>query len=253
MPFGDWNSQDVPWPDIPIQISKQYYVMMQASKSACCCASQVTLSFALKSTRQIGACPDHDPLATRSHAAHCALVVSACYPSTFKVSGPRRLALCWPLHLQLKIPVQAVAAPCAVARYRRHHDCQDLCKPSSMRCDLQYSRFIKNGWTILDTAADVSTLAASYQHENGSTEITVVTTNSDTSSSETNWEFGSTSPLQHVVEIYRTSATENFARQTDAVLPSNGLLQYGLPQQSITTFHFTYLPDSVSTAAATAG
>ncbi|KAL0045131.1 hypothetical protein WJX82_009312 [Trebouxia sp. C0006] len=30
MPFGDYGPQDVPWPNIPIQISKQYYTMMQA-------------------------------------------------------------------------------------------------------------------------------------------------------------------------------------------------------------------------------
>lgn len=30
MPFGDYGPQDVPWPDVPIQISKQYYTMMQA-------------------------------------------------------------------------------------------------------------------------------------------------------------------------------------------------------------------------------
>ena len=31
MPFGDYGPQDIPWPVIPIQISKQYYAMMQAS------------------------------------------------------------------------------------------------------------------------------------------------------------------------------------------------------------------------------
>lgn len=30
MPFGDYGPQDIPWPNIPIQISKQYYTMMQA-------------------------------------------------------------------------------------------------------------------------------------------------------------------------------------------------------------------------------
>ena len=30
MPFGDYGPQDVPWPDVPIQISKQYYAMLQA-------------------------------------------------------------------------------------------------------------------------------------------------------------------------------------------------------------------------------
>lgn len=31
MPFGDYGPQDIPWPVIPIQISKQYYAMMQVS------------------------------------------------------------------------------------------------------------------------------------------------------------------------------------------------------------------------------
>ena len=35
MPFGNYSPQDVPWPDIPIQISKQYYAMMQASLRIC--------------------------------------------------------------------------------------------------------------------------------------------------------------------------------------------------------------------------
>jgi len=30
MPFGDYGPQDIPWPNIPIQVSKQYYAMMQA-------------------------------------------------------------------------------------------------------------------------------------------------------------------------------------------------------------------------------
>ncbi len=29
MPFGDKSPQDVPWPNVPIQFSKQYYTMMQ--------------------------------------------------------------------------------------------------------------------------------------------------------------------------------------------------------------------------------
>ena len=34
MPFGDFGPQDVPWPNVPIQISKQYYAMMQACSSS---------------------------------------------------------------------------------------------------------------------------------------------------------------------------------------------------------------------------
>ncbi len=29
MPFGDNSPQDVPWPNVPIRFSKQYYTMMQ--------------------------------------------------------------------------------------------------------------------------------------------------------------------------------------------------------------------------------
>ena len=120
---------------------------------------------------------------------------------------------------------------------------------SSFVCALQYSKFIKNGWTILDTMQDVWTLAAMYQHDDSSTELAVVTTNKDSSSTTTNWHFG-TMPEELVVEVYRTSATENCTRLTDAVLPSSGVLQYQLPATSITTFHFTTVPSS---AVATAG
>lgn len=115
---------------------------------------------------------------------------------------------------------------------------------------LQYSKFIKNGWTILDTTQDDRTLAAMYQHQDHSTEMAVVTTNTDTSSTTTNWDFGSTSPVQYVLELYRTSASENFTRLPDVLLPMSGRLQYDLPAQSITTFHFTYI---ATAALATAG
>lgn len=141
MPFGDYGPQDVPWPNIPIQISKQYYAMMQ------------------------------------------------------------------------------------------------------------YSKFIKNGWTILSTDSDVWTLAAMYQDEESNTDIAVVTTNTESSSTNTNWQFGSMSS-HYVVEVFRTSATENCTQLTDVVLPSNGVLQYTLPSNSITTFHFTIEAEA---AVATAG
>lgn len=35
MPFGDNSPQDVPWPDVPIRFSKQYYTMMQVINYAC--------------------------------------------------------------------------------------------------------------------------------------------------------------------------------------------------------------------------
>ena len=119
-------------------------------------------------------------------------------------------------------------------------------------CDLQYSKFIKNGWTILDTSTETSTLAAMYQQEDSSTDIAVVSTNTGTSSTTTNWGFDSSS-MQHTIEVYRTSASENFVRQADVLLPESGVLQYELPAQSITTFHLTFTADSASSATATSG
>ena len=116
-------------------------------------------------------------------------------------------------------------------------------------CALQYSKFIKTGWTILDTTQDIWTLAAMYEHDDSSTEMAVVTTNKDSSSTTTNWRFGSMSE-DLAVEVYRTSATENCTRLTDVALPSDGVLKYELPATSITTFHFITVPSS---AVATAG
>ena len=31
MPFSDNNPSDVPWPNVPIRYSKQYYAMLQVS------------------------------------------------------------------------------------------------------------------------------------------------------------------------------------------------------------------------------
>lgn len=114
---------------------------------------------------------------------------------------------------------------------------------------MQYSKFIKNGWTILDTSQDIWTLAAMYQFDETSTEIAVVTTNQDSSGSSINWHFGSM-PQQYIIEVYRTSATENCTRLTDAVLPSSGVLQYNLPARSITTFHFILMSSESATATA---
>ena len=116
---------------------------------------------------------------------------------------------------------------------------------------LQYSKFIKNGWTILDTTQDDKTLAAMYQISNTRTKICVVTTNTDTTSTTTNWDFGSL-PFQYAVEVYRTSSSESFLRLQDAFLPTTGVLQYSLPAQSITTFFFTLLSQSAESVA-TAG
>jgi len=101
----------------------------------------------------------------------------------------------------------------------------------------------------LNTDSDVWTLAAMYQDEDFNTEIAVITTNTESSSTSTNWQFGSMSS-QYIVEVYRTSATENCTQLTDVVLPTNGVLQYTLPSNSITTFHFTI---EAEPAVATAG
>ncbi len=36
MPFGDNSPQDVPWPNVPIRFSKQYYTMMQVQATLDC-------------------------------------------------------------------------------------------------------------------------------------------------------------------------------------------------------------------------
>ena len=88
------------------------------------------------------------------------------------------------------------------------------------------------------------------QSDDSSTQVAVVTTNTGSDTTTTDWNFGSTNSAQYSVEVYRTSATENFAQLSDVTLPTSGVLQYGLPSNSITTFHLTLLPDS---GTATAG
>ncbi|KAL3131226.1 hypothetical protein ABBQ38_000524 [Trebouxia sp. C0009 RCD-2024] len=73
---------------------------------------------------------------------------------------------------------------------------------------MQYSKFIKSGWTILDTSQEDKTLAAMYQHQDFTTEITVVTTNTDASSTTRLWNFGSTSPEQYAIEADESSLPE---------------------------------------------
>lgn len=51
MPFGDFGPQDVPWPNVPIQISKQYYAMMQA------CSSSPDLAFCISMLTYTPLCP----------------------------------------------------------------------------------------------------------------------------------------------------------------------------------------------------
>lgn len=110
-------------------------------------------------------------------------------------------------------------------------------------CCLQYSKFIKNGWTILNTA-DEYTLAAIHQQEGtDSFQIAIVATNNGLLNVTADWSFGVlVEPV--TVELYRTSASENFAQLPSVVLPTSGLLQYTLPPSTITTFYtaFTLAP-----------
>ncbi len=104
---------------------------------------------------------------------------------------------------------------------------------------LQYSKFIKNGWTILETNEEEWTLAAMCRNDDGSLEAAVVSTNTGLYDTTVNWSFG-TITLPVYVEVYRTSATEDFAQLEFVLLPTTGLLQYDLPTDTITTFHMTF-------------
>ena len=107
------------------------------------------------------------------------------------------------------------------------------------RSALQYSKFIKNGWTILATDADEWTLAAMRQADDNSIEMAVVSTNTGLFNVTADWSFGAIA-LPVNVEVYRTSATEDFARLGNIRLPTSGLLNYDLPPDTITTFHMTF-------------
>ena len=104
---------------------------------------------------------------------------------------------------------------------------------------LQYSKFIKNGWTILATDADEWTLAAMRKDDDSSVEMAVVSTNTGLFNTTADWSFGAIA-LPVDVEVYRTSATEDFARLGNVRLPTSGLLRYDLPPDTITTFHMTF-------------
>ena len=110
-------------------------------------------------------------------------------------------------------------------------------------CYLQYSKFIKNGWTILNTADDNTLAATCPGDETNSTQVAIVVTNNGLVSVTADWSFGAlVKPVS--MEVYRTSATENFAQLPQVELPSTGLLEYALPPSTITTFYtvFTLAP-----------
>lgn len=116
-------------------------------------------------------------------------------------------------------------------------------------CALQYSKFIKNGWTIL-TVADEWTLAAMRQNDDNdsSIEMAVISTNTGLYNVTTNWGFGAIAQAV-AVEVYRTSATENFAQLGNVQLPSSGVMVYELPPNTITTFHMTFSAAPADTPA----
>ena len=259
MPFDNTST------DIPIRISKQYYALMQVCNFM-----------------QQAPCWLHmTPLTVRCVAASAAVHQQACkvcivgfcafptcaWASVLSFMVESAVFASQSGHIVSQLLMQPVLLSgclrCGLLAHMAAKTCHKYMLDMYIKCCLccsivshalplvlQYSKFIKNGWTILDTSQDERTLAAMYQHQDSSTEMAVVTTNTDTSSSATNWDFGSTSPLQYVLELYRTSASENFTRLPDLLLPMSGHLQYELPAQSITTFHFTYV---AAAALATAG
>ena len=78
-----------------------------------------------------------------------------------------------------------------------------------------------------------------YQNDDGSVQVAVVSTNTGLYDNTVSWAFG-TIALPVYMEVYRTSATENFAQLEYVLLPTTGLLQYDLPSDTITTFHVTF-------------
>lgn len=78
-----------------------------------------------------------------------------------------------------------------------------------------------------------------HQDDDSSIDMAVVSTNTGLFNVTADWSFGAiASPVD--VEVYRTSATENFARLENVQLPESGLLNYDLPPNTITTFHMTF-------------
>lgn len=110
-------------------------------------------------------------------------------------------------------------------------------------CYMQYSKFIKNGWTIINIADDDTLGATCPGYETNSTQVAIVVTNDGLFNGTADWSFGLlVEPVS--VEVYRTSATENFAQLPSIEMPLTGLLQYALPPSTITTFYtvFTLAP-----------
>ena len=88
MPFGDYGPQDVPWPNIPIQISKQYYAMMQAcirafkTKTGCSdCSSYLALCLSLVLMALVVVALAQVQATAFSHVCHTfALSLGLCLP-----------------------------------------------------------------------------------------------------------------------------------------------------------------------------
>jgi hypothetical protein len=132
MPFGDNSPQDVPWPNVPIRFSKQYYTMMQVQRP-------------VRLPR---------PVEQQSFA----------YLRDIIIVVLRRWSRVW-------YRGRCAGAIASIAS-RDSDSRRCVCV-----CVLQYSKFIKNGWTILDTDEDEWTLAAMYQNDDSSVQTAVVSTN----------------------------------------------------------------------------
>lgn len=83
------------------------------------------------------------------------------------------------------------------------------------------------------------------QDDDDSIEMAVVSTNTGLFNVTADWSFGAIA-LPVNVEVYRTSATEDFAWLGNVRLPKSGLFNYDLPPDTITTFHTTFNAVTVS-------
>ena len=74
-----------------------------------------------------------------------------------------------------------------------------------------------------------------YQNDDGSVQVAVVSTNDGLYDTTVNWSFG-TIAMPVYMDVYRTSATENFAQLEYVLLPTIGYYHV----DTITTFHVTF-------------
>ena len=86
-----------------------------------------------------------------------------------------------------------------------------------------------------------------HKDDDSSIEMAVISTNTGLYNVTVDWSFGAIA-LPVYVEVYRTSATEDFAQLESVQLPTSGLFTYDLPPDTITTFHMTCSTAPVASA-----